>query len=631
MFTKTVWIFGLLIVGILSFSGIVRADEEVSSFEERHKDKDSIFLLYEEHTIVKPDGSFIERFHKVMKVQKDSARDLGEMTINYDAGRQKVAGLKIVTITPDGKRHPATKIQDMTVADDAPMYSDARVKVITQPQVNIGSILDRQYTVVSKHARIPGEFWNIDTIPVFIPIKEYHMSVTFPKKLGIRYKEFSMKYKPLITEQGGNITYRWDIKDLGDDTERGEDYTPPPNAQSLKNVLEMSSIDTWDDFAKWYYKQIEAATSLTPEIKEAAKKIVDGKTLVREKTRAILEYIQDNFRYVSMSFGANAFAPHSNEEIFKNRYGDCKDLSTLARTMLQAVGVESQIALMVAEEGSSDPKDDLPHPTAFNHAFLRVYDPLGGDFYADPLLKGYDIGQYPEEFEMAYTFLVTPTRGIFGRIEEFDANSIRESTHTVVDINGDWSGIFEISRVWGIDASVSMREQLKAMSEQEKAEFYEALEFRLAQGGKVLERKVDGLEQRYGRLRTTVKVTRPEAFPSADGLIVIDMERLERDEAFEKKERREPFFFPHGQNTDLETIFRKPPGFDILYIPSDLHLKGAHFTFSRTYKKTPLGITVKESFHGKRVTLPKEALGELREFHEKLSRQTRQRIVLKKK
>ena len=40
---------------------------------------------------------------------------------------------------------------------------------------------------------------------------------------------------------------------------------------------------------------------------------------------ALYNYVAQNIRYVSLSFGLGRFQPHSAADVFKNQYGDCKD------------------------------------------------------------------------------------------------------------------------------------------------------------------------------------------------------------------------------------------------------------------------------------------------------------------
>ncbi len=619
-----------LVVIVCFWSAASCAGEEPQSFEERHADKSYIFLLSQDDIKVNADWSFTRRTQRKVLIQKEDAKDMGEVPIHYDRDLDRIIEQKVFTVTPDGKKHPPMKVQDMAVYDGEPMYSNAMVRMLSMPAVGVGVVIELDHTIASKGMTMKNAFWDMESVRWGVPVKEYRYTITFPKKLGILYREFGLTQKPEITEKNGMVTYRWVLNDLYDDS-KGEEYTPPPSPDDPMEAFEFSSVKTWDEFAKWYSGLIDKNTVMAPEIIAAAKAAVGNAELTRDKVRAILEYVQDNFRYVSMSFGENAFEPHSTKDVFANKYGDCKDLSLLARAMLASVGVKAHIALFNDEYAINDPSYDLPIPTLFDHALLLVEDPLAGDFYADPLLKGYDIGQYPKGFQRAYTFVIADGKGRFGRFPEFDTERLSERTNRVIDMNEDWSSVFETSRVWDLDDSIGIRDSWKSLNDAQKKELNERLDFEIAQGGEVMRRELDGLDKRYGRIRTTVQARRPEEFPSTDGLIVIDLDAMNRDEVFEKKERREAFFFPSNAIMEVENIYRIPEGFEVLYVPPDLQINCPYMSLTRTLKRTPLGVTLRQSIVLKRVLLPKEALEELRAFHADLSRQTRQRIVFKKK
>jgi hypothetical protein len=224
------------------------------------------------------------------------------------------------------------------------MYSDERVKIINMPEANIGSIIEFEYTKTTSRDQIKGQFWHVTDLINTIPIKELNLTFVFPKKLSIKYKEFNLKQKPKIIQADKKITYSWRLKDVEIRPEE-DSYTPPPNLENIEDGLEFSSIKNWKDISDWYYGLIEKNMRTTPQIREVAQGLIMGKSTVKEKVRAILEYIQDNFRYVSMSFGDNALEPHPTDEVFRNKYGDCKDLSLLCVYMLKEAGIKSNIAL----------------------------------------------------------------------------------------------------------------------------------------------------------------------------------------------------------------------------------------------------------------------------------------------
>ncbi len=619
-----------LLVAVCCSSHFSFAEGQPQTFEERHADKSYIFLLVENNIKVNADWSFTTRVHRKIKILKEDAKDIGEVPINYNRDFDRIMDQQVFTLTPDGKKHPPMKSQDMSVYDGEPMYSNAMVRILSMPAVGVGVIIDAAYTVSSRGLPMKDAFWLTEDVNYGIPVKEYRCSVTFPRKMGLSYREFGLTRKPEVTEKDGWVTYRWVRHDLYDH-KQDEKYVPPPSPDDPLEAFEFSSVKNWDDFAIWYSRLIDKNTIMSPDIAAAARKAVGKAVLTRDKVRAVLEYIEDNFRYVSMDFGLNAFEPHPTRDVFANKYGDCKDLSLLTRAMLAVVGVKAHIALFNNENAINDPSYDLPIPTLFDHALLLVEDPLDGDFYADPLLKGYDIGQYPMEYQRAYTFIIANGKGRFGRLPEFDAERAADRTSEVVDIKDDWSGVVEMSRVWDLDASINARDSLRPMSDDEKKDMYQQLDFMMAQGGEVIKRQLEGVDQRYGRLRLKTLFRRPDEFPSADGFIIIDLEAINRDEAFEKTDRREGFFFSSNGIIEMEYVYRIPRGFEILNLPADLRLDGPHMSFERVFQRTPQGVKVKESLCTKRVALKKEALKDLRAYYATLAHQTRQRIVFKKK
>src|SRR5437899_895658 len=43
------------------------------------------------------------------------------------------------------------------------------------------------------------------------------------------------------------------------------------------------------------------------------------------KIRALAAFVQKDIRYVAIEIGIGGYQPHSAQDIFANRYGDCKD------------------------------------------------------------------------------------------------------------------------------------------------------------------------------------------------------------------------------------------------------------------------------------------------------------------
>jgi hypothetical protein len=620
-----------IVIFFISVNSFLFAGEEAKtvSFEEKHKDKSSLFLLYNIDVKVNEDWSYITKIHKIIKILKEEAKSLGEITIYYERGREKITDVQAYTITADGKKHKYAKMQDLNIYEGYPMYSDSMVKIITLPEVIVGSTLEHRATIISKGMPIKNSFWYYLSSNFSVPIKEFNLTVTLPKKLGIQYKEFNLAHKPKITQNGSTITYSWHEENFEGEKE-DEDYLPPPTLESVEEAIEFSSIKSWADVSSWYYALVQKNLKINSVIEETAKKTTKGKSATKDKVRAMLEYIQDNFRYVSMSFGDNSLEPHPTVQVFQNKYGDCKDLSLLCMAMLKALGIKSHIVLFNTEFSINDPKYDLAFPSLFDHVILLVEDKKEGDFYIDPLLDGYDIGQYPVGYQGAYTFIITEEGGRFGRFPIFDERRGYIKSERKITIWHNGSALIETEMIWELDSSIEQRQKMKAMDKERKDKFYQALDEYLASGGELLERRIDGLDQKYGLIKTYSKLKRKDAYQITKGMIIIDVSGYGRDTDFLKKERKKPIFYPYNSLAEEITTYIIPKGFRITYLPKDLNLDIGFFNMKREYTKKGNEILIKETTRYKRLELPKEAYRGVKDFFDQLPSKSKQRIMLKK-
>jgi hypothetical protein len=609
------------------------ADKEAKpvSFDEQYKDWAMVMPLYETRITVHEDCSYESRIRRKVLIQTKDGNDMGEIPIYYDADTEEILDLRAVTITPDGKEYPPAKVQELTVHEGFGMYSGAKKKILSMPESTPGSMIELQYTKVTKNFPMPGVFWDIEPMEQAFPIKEQRIVYNIPTNLDVRFKSFLRNWEPVIKEKDGMTVYSWERKDYAPDLEPAEELLPPPTVDSISDGIEFSSIKSWKDVAVWYYGLIRKNLKITPEISSAASKAAKGKATVRDRTRAVLEYMQANLRYVSMAFGDHSMAPHPTDEVFRNKYGDCKDQSLLAKAMLEAVGVKADLVLLADEMEGNDPKEDLPLPGLYDHVLLKVYDLNEGDFYADPLLEGYDIGEYPMSYQRAHLFVITPGGGQFEKMPIFGEDRYRSSVEENIEIRPDGSVLDRTTNIWNLSSSIGFRKDYLGMNSGERKQFYKTLGEDLAGNGKMLKLSFEGLDKKYGPVKSVAAVERPEFYPVNDGLMVIDFPGESLKEGWSAKKRTNPIFFPVNSMKVETTVFKIPAGFEVMHLPKGFDLDNGFFRFRKDIERKGNTITVKETRWLRRVELPASEWPRLKEFHDKLPSRTEQRIILKKK
>ena len=116
----------VLFISVISFilltqNSLFGADQKGElSFEEEHKDKAAIFLLYDVNIKVNDNWSYVSKVHQRTKILKEEARELGEIQLDYDKGRDKITVDQACSITPDGKNINTQKFKILKIMAATP-------------------------------------------------------------------------------------------------------------------------------------------------------------------------------------------------------------------------------------------------------------------------------------------------------------------------------------------------------------------------------------------------------------------------------------------------------------------------------------------------------------------------------
>jgi len=94
----------------------------------------------------------------------------------------------------------------------------------------------------------------------------------------------------------------------------------------------------------------------TPEITAKTLELTAGAPDLYTKLSRITDYIQKNIRYFIVEKGIGGWQAHYAGDIYRNRFGDCKDKTTLLISMLQVVGVKAYYLHVDSRRGIIDPE-----------------------------------------------------------------------------------------------------------------------------------------------------------------------------------------------------------------------------------------------------------------------------------
>ena len=161
------------------------------------------------------------------------------------------------------------------------------------------------------------------------------------------------------------------------------------SASDINSYLGISSFPDWPAVGRAFCERAESQAKVTPEIAALAENITRGQASRRDQAQAIFDWIAANIRYVSISLGSGGLVPRSVQSIVANRYGDCKDHSTLMLALLAAKGIDAEYALININSSYRS----LQTPVlSFDHVIAYIPE---FNLYSDPTANRTSFGMLP--------------------------------------------------------------------------------------------------------------------------------------------------------------------------------------------------------------------------------------------
>ncbi|NRR30703.1 DUF3857 domain-containing protein, partial [Oxalobacteraceae bacterium] len=295
----------------------------------------------------------------------------------------------------------------------------------------------------------------------------------------------------------------------------GESYVPT-DVQQFR-WLQFSDFLDWASVNAWALELFSAQTA--PAVLEAPLRAARAAKTREEAVAKVLEFVQNEIRYLSVSLGENSHRPFAPAQVLERRYGDCKDKSLLAVTMLRALGIEAY-PVLVPSYSSGGLAQLLPSPTLFDHAIV-VVKVNGKEYFLDPTRSG----QYGALERMGQShggrqvLVVQPGSGALRTIPQPPAEATRGRRIERIEVAAmdQPATLVERIELLGV-AAENARIQLARLSKQELRKAYEgALVKRYPEAQLVADPKVeDDRERNVFMLEARHRV--PNLFaPSADG------------------------------------------------------------------------------------------------------------------
>ena len=322
------------------------------------RDAAAVILSDEYVETVDTQGRAVEREREAIRILKPQGRQRASCGVAYDTD-EKINYFHVWTIGADEKQYQAQETDFVDEGDTGIpiMLSSYKYRVVHPPAADVGAVVICESEELLK-PYIQETVWRIQSS---IPIVHQALEVDLPP--GHAYSEAWHQYAGVKSVEVAPNHWRWEINDMHALDLR--DIPAHPDWESLAARMTVQWGDAavagkdnqWRAIGKWVTTLEANRPAPSPEITAKVQTLIAGAPDFYSKLSRITESIQRDIRYFVVMRGIGGLQANHAGDIFRNRYGDCKDKTTLLISMLQVAGIHAYYVPVDDRRGIVDPDD----------------------------------------------------------------------------------------------------------------------------------------------------------------------------------------------------------------------------------------------------------------------------------
>jgi len=344
----------------------------------------AVFLLDEGEFSVT--SHCISTEHLVIKALNEAGLKHANVEIPFNS-EDEVHNIKGRTIRKDGTivELQPEDIHEKSIFPHYVLYTDSKAKVFAMPGVEVGSVIEYSYSILHKSPFSTTWKFQRDE-PVLLS------SITLDIPVSLKYNSLRSGRKGIeieksVTHLGGRAKVVYTVRNAPAITH--EPFMPSPSettAQIHFSLVGLSFIqrvydinlhinlliaDSWEALGRNYWLGINDKIKADEAITSQVHDLIVGFYTDREKIAALYDFVQSKIRYAAVAIKEGRIIPHEPAEVFRNKYGDCKDKAFLFITMMKEAGIDA-LPVLARTSSSGEVIDGFVSAQQFNHMVVAI-------------------------------------------------------------------------------------------------------------------------------------------------------------------------------------------------------------------------------------------------------------------
>lgn len=269
-------------------------------------------------------------------------------------------------------------LKDFSAIADYSIYDDARYKYYQASHFSYPYTIAYEYEETLTgipFAAFPNWFVQSD---YNCSVESSEFKIKVPEKMNFHYRVLNIEDRVQKEQEKDLTVFTWKYDKL---PALDREINMPLPAEVFPIILTApdnfridkyeGGMSSWDEFSAFIQQLFNGKDKLPEEFVAEIKDMTRLAKTERDKINILYNYLQKNYRYVSVQLDLGGWEPFDAEYVYRNKYGDCKALTNFMAAMLKVAGVESRPALIGSGSMFYHVSEDFT-TSIFNHVILYV-------------------------------------------------------------------------------------------------------------------------------------------------------------------------------------------------------------------------------------------------------------------
>ena len=437
-------------------------------------------------------------------------------------------------------------------------------------------------------------------------VKQKTVTFIMPKEFE-HYQLIDKNMSPAVTiehkDKGGSRVVTYTINDMAPIK---QEEAMPTVSSVYPTVFVVGSFKDAADMFAWG-RQLSDVDTTIPSLNEILTDINRECHSDLDKIRNTYAWMQNNIRYVAFEAGVSKHQPDTPAEVVRKRYGDCKGMALLLKTLLVAQGFDARLTDVGTREASCL-MSEIPTLAAINHAICTL-EWQGKTYYLDATCNHIPLGHIPSNVQGMEVMVEEPEGAPSLRtVPVLPASANCDSVRIDLTMNHQFQLTRKASRWFKGDMKEMMLSMLDDNEAADRMQFMNNALNDKDHANKVLDATWVDRDCRSEWAVLTGKMTDTHSVQQIEGEVYVELDpdNMLFTNPIDTNKRENDYTLPMPCRQVREVILQLPEGIGCDELPEDYNERTQYADMSCTWRRQGSSITYRKVMNLRQTRIKRE-------------------------